>query len=537
VVQAVERAKRREWTLERINNHAADQPPVEETHVAGTHVAGTPAPRTDATAATAADSPSQVAIPHSAPLLSTAQQLTLSVLWFALNFLFAALLPVVIPAQILFVAPGAAGNAHQAAVLGGLAALGAVAAVIVQPIVGELSDRTPGRFGRRRPYILAGAVALLAGLGILALSHALPYFILGLFLVVVGHTMAGAAYQGLLPDHVPPEQHGAASGYMGLMTILGTVGSLAVAALLLSHGASGHAMLAGIAHGATIFYLLAAAILVAGVAITCVGVREAPLSTHAGSASHATIGPEDEVVFADGPIVALTPTDLANDTARGARARLARWAQPWLHPWRHHNFRWVFLTRAFVMLGLALFATFIEYYFASVEHVSNFVRATAFNAVMALLGAVASTLVIGLISDRTRRAPVVFVATTFMALTALAFVVAPGSIPLWPLGLLFGLGYGAYTSVDWALALDALPSRKAAGKDLGLWGVASTVPSILAPVLGSGVIVAADRFHATALGYRAVFALAALFLLLGAVFVLRVRESHRPYANRNRKAV
>jgi MFS family permease len=177
------------------------------------------------------------------------------------------------------------------------------------------------------------------------------------------------------------------------------------------------------------------------------------------------------------------------------------------------------------VLGLALFTTYIAYYFAQVAHVANFVQATAINAVLALGGAVLSTLVVGILSDRVRRrAPIVCVAGSFMALTALAFVVAPGRIPLWPLGIVFGLGYGAYMSVDLALAVDALPSQHDAGKDLGLWSMAATLPAVVAPVLGSAVIFLADLAGHTAFGYRAVFGLATVFLFLGAIFVLKVRE-------------
>ncbi len=95
---------------------------------------------------------------------------------------------------------------------------------------------------------------------------------------------------------------------------------------------------------------------------------------------------------------------------------------------------------------------------------------------------------------------------------------------MWPLGVIFGLGYGAYMSVDLALAVDALPSHHDAGKDLGLWSMASTLPAVLAPVLGSAVIFLAGLAGQTASGYRAVFGLATVFLALGAGFVLKVRE-------------
>jgi len=329
----------------------------------------------------------------------------------------------------------------------------------------------------------------------LAAAPAFAVFVLGFVLAQIAANVGTAAYQGLLPDRVPTEQRGTASGYLGLMTILGNVGSLVAAALLLANVSAGPGLAGAARTGAARYYALGIAVLVVGVLVTVIGIREEPIA----------------------------------DLPAPSRGRAShKFLDLWLAPLRHDNFRWVFLTRASVMLGLTIFLTYIEYYFANVAHVTNFVQSTAAVALLALGGAVIGALTLGMASDRIGRVGIVAVATSLMTLAALAFVVAP-HIPLWPLGLLFGAGYGAHTSVDWALAVDSLPALSAAGKDLGVWSIASNLPAVLAPLVGSLVIGGGTVLGiSTEASYRSVFALAAGFLMLGALFVLKVQETQRP---------
>ena len=432
------------------------------------------------------------------PRLTVRDQLVLSVYWFSLNAQSAALFPIVIPLQIvLFLPSGPVGNAQQAVLLGWISAVGAVVSLFMSPVIGMMSDRTPGAWGRRRPYIAVGTLLLVLSALLLAAAGSIVVFVVALIINQVGSNAANASYQALLPDRVPKEQRGAASGYMGLMTIIGNIGSLALAGALLSNVNATATNGDVIRRGALIFYILTGLALIVGGLITVFGVRENPY---------------------------MPDTSEARREQESAFARLRRsFDRNWIAPWRGHNFRLVFFTRFAVLLGLTLFMTFIEYYFAQVAHDPNFVQSTAVVALLALGGAICSAFALGMLSDRVRRAPIVCVSTLFMALTAFAFVIAPGSFPLWILGIFFGVGYGAYTSVDWALAIDSLPSRENVGKDFAIWGASSNLPSTLAPALGSLIIYEVSLHATTALGYRSIFAVATLFLIAGAIFVLRIR--------------
>src|SRR5579871_2208954 len=114
----------------------------------------------------------------------------LNLLWFGLNFQTAALAPIVVPLQTLaLVSPGLLASAQQAEFVGVLGALGSVAALLVQPLTGALSDRTG-----RRPHIAWGTGLAMAG-GLAAGSAAGPVaFAAGFLALQVGSNAATAAF-------------------------------------------------------------------------------------------------------------------------------------------------------------------------------------------------------------------------------------------------------------------------------------------------------------------------------------------------------
>jgi len=102
--------------------------------------------------------------------------------------------------------------------------------LLVQPIVGSASDRTWNRLGRRRPFILAGAIA--AVLGMILLPNA-PLFVAFLAPMLMGALMVALMdasfnvcfqpFRSLVSDMVPPSQRNIGYSVQSLLINIGAV--------------------------------------------------------------------------------------------------------------------------------------------------------------------------------------------------------------------------------------------------------------------------------------------------------------------------
>ncbi|HEX4835074.1 MAG TPA: MFS transporter, partial [bacterium] len=180
--------------------------------------------------------------------MAVSEMVRLGLYWFATSFHWGALLTIVIPAEVLRFVP----EDRKGSALGVLIAGGAVMAMVLAPISGALSDRSTVPMGRRRPFVIVGV--LLNCLGLIGLRYA-PTFAsyLGAVLVVqAANNFAGGAFNGLIPDRIPPDQRGVTSGVMGFMQMLGTIIGLGLSGYLVGggHTASVYWVVAGVLLGA-----------------------------------------------------------------------------------------------------------------------------------------------------------------------------------------------------------------------------------------------------------------------------------------------
>src|SRR5205807_7351406 len=103
-----------------------------------------------------------------------------------------------------------------------------------QPAIGAISDRSMFAIGRRRPYIAVGALGVVICLSLMAVVPSFwMLFVVYSALQLFSNTAQGP-YQGMLPDQVPADQRGQASGYYGALQRVGRVWAAVVMRLLVA---------------------------------------------------------------------------------------------------------------------------------------------------------------------------------------------------------------------------------------------------------------------------------------------------------------
>ena len=203
---------------------------------------------------------------------------------------------------------------------------------------------------------------------------------------------------------------------------------------------------------------------------------------------------------------------------------LRRRIADFLRPLTRGDFAWVIATRLVVTSGISAVTPFTFAFFRDVVKVGD---PEVFNPLWLLVVLAAATpfgLIGGRMSDRLGRKRFVYASGALQAVVAIVFVaVYPTSAPLvLALGAVYGVGYGFYVSVDWALACDTLPDPHRAAKDMALFHVALTLPGNVVPAI-AGAGLDALNAHSPNSGYRAVFGGAALCFVGGTVLVRRIR--------------
>lgn len=164
-----------------------------------------------------------------------------------------------------------------------------IAGLIIQPIVGTLSDKTWNRFGRRLPYLLIGAIAAVivmcmlpnAGSFHFAVAGALLFGAVALMFLDLSINVAMQPFKMLVGDNVNEKQKGLAYSIQSFLCNAGSVVGFIFPYALAFIGVSNTAKAGVIPDSVKWSFYLGAAILILCVIYTFVTVREMPPKEYA----------------------------------------------------------------------------------------------------------------------------------------------------------------------------------------------------------------------------------------------------------------
>ena len=383
-----------------------------------------------------------------------------------------------------------------------LKSIGTVVAILWQPIVGGISDRSVTRWGRRRPYIFAGTLGDLLFLTGIGLAGSYWWIVVFYFLLQFASNTAQSPYQGLLPDVVPATQRGEASGYYGVANLVGIAAGTVGAGLLLAH----------FGRGAAIFSIGVVLLTTMLATVLFVPDRVRPVESH----------------FQD------------------LREMLRK---TFGVPLRNRRFVWLMVSRLLIFMGFGGLQNYAFFYFDNVFFHHDR-RATAIAAstllgiaigVAALVSWPASRL-----SDRVGRRPLIVAGGLCGALGSVVLVFShyqwlPDAV-VGPLasflkvpdlaaqatltGLVIGVGLGVFFSVDWAFIQDVIPAHEG-GLYMGFSNIATAGAGIMAVAVGGPLLDLFNRGQpilGLPGGFPVVFGFFVVWFVVGSLSILKVPE-------------
>ncbi|WP_025157736.1 MFS transporter [Leifsonia aquatica] len=363
--------------------------------------------------------------------------------------------------------------------LGYILGIGSLAALLVGPLGGQLSDRTRSRLGRRRPWLIGGMIGGTIALVILAVAPNLIVLALGWVLAQMTFSQVINNFVAIQADRLPLSQRGKVAGITGLATMVAPV--------------FGSALAGSLASSPFALFLVPGAVAIVLVGLFVLRYKE---------------GDSRGLTF---------------DTRLTFTSVISKYV---FNPMENRDFGWNWLGRFLFFFGLTLATTFTAFFYAArlgltVEKVGGII---AIAGIIGVLGTVLGAVGGGFLSDRLkRRKPFIITAAAVFLAGSVVQALAPDLTLLIVGSVLANFAIGVFSAVDQALMIDVLPEKDTdAGRYISITQFAVTIPQAVAPVAAS--LILAIGVSAAEKNYPLLYIVAGVFTLLGGVFILRIKS-------------
>lgn len=473
--------------------------------------------------------------------------------WLGINIATGIITPLLLPYLVVQFMPAEYKNTYLAT----LRVVGLAVAMLVQPLAGMLSDRSTSRFGRRRPFILAGALLNVLFVAIIGLSPTFrqstlngffqstfgvtaSYAVLmaGIVLLQFSSNIGHGALQGLIPDVVPAGQRGRSSGVKTVFELLPSV-LLVIFSVgkMIDQGQVG----------------MVVTIIMVGFLVTMLPnvlmVKETPQREKpAGSMTWPFLRLAALTTIFVG--VYLIATSLVQQTARlvtnlGAGqvtqivlvglAGLAAMAGAifvgvYLGAWvgigkdarHHHSFIWWVVNRLMFLAAVGSIQGSARYFLEDVLRIPNAGQTTTILLAVVALFLIPSAIASGALADRIGQKRLVFYSGFVAALGTLILLFSKNVPMVIISGCIIGIATGTFMATNWALGTHLAPPRDA-GRYLGISNLAGAGAGIIGAGIGGPL---ADFFNGLTpgLGYLVIFSIYGGLFVLSSITLAKVGQ-------------
>jgi Na+/melibiose symporter-like transporter len=399
----------------------------------------------------------------------------ITILGFATTALWQSLHSIILPQRLLDFVPEAQKNTY----LGIITLCGLLLAMFAQPVAGAISDHSTFNWGRRRPYIFWGIIVSLLLLPGIALAGSFAaIFVVYCLLQVTANTAQGP-YQAFLPEMVPSNKRGMASGFRSLFELAGGVIFVLFAGWRYTQetGIAGLWLVLGTLGFVLLITMLTTVLLVHEKPSHAIKQKSSPLDSFTN----------------------ITKTDT----------------------WKNRSFIWFLVSRMLFYMGFTTIQQFAFYYLQDVVGVADPAATAALFVAIAAGGMLIVVWPAGYFSDKVGRRLLTAIAGIIGALGIVLIALTNSYGMILVAAAIIGVSKGIFDSTNWALATD-FASKNWEAIYLGIANVATTGGAALARLIGPGI----DFFNSQSplSGYNFMLIMCIVYFVMGGVMVWGVKK-------------
>ncbi len=467
--------------------------------------------------------------------------LTINLFWLGLNVRNQAVGSIFMPYLVdMFVNPEVKNTA-----LGAMRTVGLIVAMLVQPAMGLLSDRSRSRFGRRKPFIAIGALLDLVFLVGIGLSRSYWALFTVLLFQQFSANVSHGPLQGLIPDLVPEEQRGRASAVKAIFELLPLILVAFTISRLVAAGQVGWAIAATGAALLLTMWLTVLFVHEQPLQAPPAGSIRAPMLRVLGMLAGILVGAAAGLAAGGlvGSVAGLIAWPLfgaqtAQMVGAGAGGLVAMVTVVGVGVWsgalgtlgqaarQNASFTWWIVNRLFFLAAVTSIQGFAPFFLMSAFGIERG-EAIRMNANLILVVGVFTILAAlpgGWLADRfgsrrlTGAAGAIALAGTLILLSTTLF---PNLAVMYVAGTIIGVAAGLFMTANWALGASLAPPLEA-GRYLGISNLAGAGAGMIGSGIGGPLADWINRLQ-PGMGYFAIFACYAVLFLFSVLTLTKVR--------------